>query len=147
MCTKSCVTQREPRIRKETARDLPLTREKVYSNLKFVPYCRAIYVSNSLTARPDRRDTIPVGPKCIFTLPLMARRCGGAQENSHDGDRRRHDLFGMLHVRQNRRRHARETRSGRRHGVPLAARRGATSRISLPAGHASERNVRRIFMQ
>lgn len=30
----------------------------------------------------DRRDTIPVGPKCTFTLPLMARRCDGARKQS-----------------------------------------------------------------
>lgn len=62
----------------------------------------------------DRHATIPAGPKCTLTLPLMARCCARRQSRRIDGT----IFLERWYVRQNRHRHARATRS-RRRSVPV----------------------------
>lgn len=83
----------------------------------------------------DRHATIPAGPKCTLTLPLMARRCARRQSRRIDGT----IFLERWYVRQNRRRHARASRS-RRHGVPV---RGVLSRGNVRTGnfHATANSI------
>lgn len=110
---------------KEKKKPFRFVHKKNYSNLELV-------LSVKLHVRfprgsSDRHATIPAGPKCTLTLPLMARRCARRQSRRIDGT----IFLERWYVRQNRRRHARAARS-RRRGVPVC---GVLSRGNVGTGN------------